>query len=173
VFKIKNSVPPQRKRSCVCITQTNLLVLYREIIVCYSENHTKNQSLHVANILIKCWMLIHGVYIQQPMWRQGRNPKAVKNLLFSSYLCYCKYTELMNGYSSRFVVYILCFIFRTWETWQRGETLRLSHAAFVYWKSILRKFCLQIGYITRLCKYEFRMPGLGAFQGTQAAHLWY
>jgi len=162
VFKIKNSVPPQRKRSCVCITQTNLLVLYQEIIVFYSENHTKTQRLYVAKIQ-SFLMLTHAVRTATNV-TPSRNPTAVRNVSLSAYLCHYKYTGLMNGYSSRFVVYILCFIFRTWETWQRGETLGLSHTAFVYWKSILRKFCLQVGYITRLCKYDFRRSGLRHFK---------
>ena len=91
--------------------QTNLLVQYQEIIVFYSENHTKTQRLYVAKIR-SFLMLMHAVHTATNMTPR-RNSKAVGNVFFSSYLCYCKYTELMNGYSSKFVVYNLCFIFRT------------------------------------------------------------
>jgi len=51
------------------------------------------------------------------------NPTAVRDVLFSSHLCYCQYTELMNGYSSRFVVYIFYVLFSEHEKHGKGEKL--------------------------------------------------
>jgi hypothetical protein len=120
VIKIKNSIPPQRKRSCVCITQTNLLVLNQEIIVFYSENHTKTQRLYVAKIQ-SFSMLKQPVHTATNVTTR-RNPAAVRNVLFSSYLCYCKYTRARERLFIQ-VCGIYSVLFSEHEIHGRGEQL--------------------------------------------------
>jgi len=67
-------------------------------------------------------MLTHAVHTPTNMTPRG-NPTAVRDVLFSSHLCYCQYTELMNGYSSRFVVYIFYVLFSEHEKHGKGEKL--------------------------------------------------